>query len=131
MTALLLDTHAWVWALLSPEKLSARAAEAIAGSEAVIISPISLFEVAQKVRLGKWPELAPHLEALASDQETRDAPLTRQVARLAGLLDWTHRDPFDRLLGATAIEAGLPLVSKDAAFDALAGHAGWRRRIWD
>lgn len=46
------------------------------------------------------------------------------------MLDWPHRDPFDRLIAATAVELRCSLVSKDTAFDALDGTAGWHGRIW-
>ena len=53
MSAVLLDTHAWAWSLTGDERLSARATDAILGAERVMVSPISFFEIAQKVRLGK------------------------------------------------------------------------------
>ena len=49
----------------------------------------------------------------------------------AGLLAWDHRDPFDRMIAATAIELSCPLISKDPAFDGLAGFTGWCGRIWN
>ena len=52
------------------------------------------------------------------------------MAMLAGTLDWAHRDPFDRMIAATAIEMACPLVSKDAAFDGLDETTGWKERIW-
>jgi PIN domain nuclease of toxin-antitoxin system len=45
---------------------------------------------------------------------------------VAGSLDWPHRDPFDRLLAATALINGWPLISADPAFDRLTG----LRRVW-
>jgi PIN domain nuclease of toxin-antitoxin system len=33
--------------------------------------------------------------------------------------DWPHRDPFDRLLAATAIRSNLPIDSSDIAFDGV------------
>lgn len=49
----------------------------------------------------------------------------------AGGMDWSHRDPFDRMIAATAIELACPVVSKDSAFDGLRGRFGWRGRIWE
>lgn len=46
------------------------------------------------------------------------------VALTAGQLIWDHRDPFDRLIAATALERKLALVSADAAFDMVV------TRIW-
>ncbi len=54
------------------------------------------------------------------------AALDLEIARQAALLEWPHRDPFDRIIAATALEAGAPLVSKDASFDGCAGLS----RVW-
>jgi predicted nuclease of predicted toxin-antitoxin system len=40
-------------------------------------------------------------------------------------MTWDHRDPFDRIIAATAITRGLVLVSTDAAFNALTGMPKW------
>lgn len=130
MKRILLDTHAWVWSALDSSRLTAVARAAILDADAVHLSPISLYEVTQKARLGKWPEIAPHIDALAAESETLPAPLTRDVAARAGMLDWAHRDPFDRFIAASALELSCPLVSKDAAFDAFEGAPGWQGRIW-
>ena len=130
MKRLLLDTHAWVWSALDSSRLGAEAKAAILDADAVHVSPISVYEVTQKVRLGKWPEIGPHIDTLVAEAETLSAPLTRAVAARAGLLEWAHRDPFDRFIAASAIELLCPLVSKDDEFDALEGMPGWRGRIW-
>jgi PIN domain nuclease of toxin-antitoxin system len=120
LTAILLDTHAWAWSLTGDARLSQRAIAAIAGAEAVFVSPITFFEIGQKVRHGKWPEMQPfvnELPSLLEEQGGRVAVLEPETCLAAALLDWTHRDPFDRLLAATALSSGLPLVSTDAQFD--------------
>ena len=130
VTAVLLDTHAWVWSLMAAHRLTGTAKKAISTAVAIHVSPISLFEVAQKVRMGKWPEMRPHLSALAANEQTLSAPFSRSVALLAGSMDWAHRDPFDRIIAATAIVLKCPLISKDAEFDGLEGLDGWEGRIW-
>jgi PIN domain nuclease of toxin-antitoxin system len=45
---------------------------------------------------------------------------------LAGHLDWSHKDPFDRMLAAQAVLEDATLVSADAAFDSAPGV----RRLW-
>ncbi|TCL74932.1 type II toxin-antitoxin system VapC family toxin [Rhizobium sp. BK251] len=133
MNSLLLDTHVWAWSLTGDKRLSANAIGLIEQAEAVFISPISLFEVAQKVRIGKWPEMEPfvgHLPQLLEEQGGRTAALTPEICLNAALLDWAHRDPFDRLLAATAIDNRVPLVSADMVFDMLAGRDGWVARLW-
>ncbi|MCY3931993.1 MAG: type II toxin-antitoxin system VapC family toxin [Acidobacteria bacterium] len=130
MKRLVLDTHVWVWSALDSSRLTAVARAAILDADAVHVSPISLYEVTQKARLGKWPEIAPHIDALVAESETLPAPLTRAVAARAGMLDWVHRDPFDRFIAASALELRCRLVSKDDEFDALEGMPGWQGRIW-
>ena len=130
MSAVLLDTHAWIWGLMDSARLGGGAKAAILYADAVHVSPISVYEVVRKARLGKWPEIVPHVDALLNEGQTVSAPFTRAVAARAGALDWAHRDPFDRLIAATAIEMGWALISKDTEFDALAGARGWRGRVW-
>ena len=122
MKAILLDTHAWAWSLTGDERLSMRALSAIENAETVLVSPISLFEIGQKVRLGKWPQMAPFagdLPALLERQGGVLAELGALICLNAGLMSWTHRDPFDRFLAATALHRDVPIVSADTVFDAL------------
>ncbi len=49
--------------------------------------------------------------------------VTPQIMLEAGRLDWTNRDPFDRLVVATARMMGLPVVSSDKAFASAPGVA--------
>lgn len=118
----LLDTHAWVWSFLDDPMLSHGARQAIAGADAVFVSPVSLFEISQKVRIGKWPKMADRLDSLPdtlAEQGGLSATLTLEVALYAGALEWTHRDPLDRILAATAVLGGLQLVSADSMFDSF------------
>jgi PIN domain nuclease of toxin-antitoxin system len=124
----LIDTHIWAWVLTDDEAITpAMRHEIVSNNHA--ISPVSFYEIVQKVRLGKWPQMA----AFANDlpmiaQKTRLSviPVEGEIAQLAGSLDWPHRDPFDRLIAATALVNGLQLISADPAFDSLIG----LRRLW-
>lgn len=116
--------------MMASHRLADAAKTVIATASAVHVSPISLFEIAQKVRAGKWPGMRPHLSALAADEQALSAPFSPSVALLAGSMDWTHRDPFDRIIAATAVELECPVISKDAEFDGLDGLTGWKGRIW-
>ncbi|SEP37537.1 PIN domain nuclease, a component of toxin-antitoxin system (PIN domain) [Methylobacterium sp. ap11] len=122
MSSVLLDTHAWAWSLTGDKRLSMRAVDAITAADRVFISPISIFEIAQKVRLGKWPEMEsylPQLPILLSEQGGVAAGLDPDICIVAGTMAWAHRDPFDRLLAATAQHYHVPLVSADVAFDGI------------
>lgn len=124
MAAVLLDTHTWAWTITADKRLSKSARDALALADSVTISPISVFEIGQKVRLGKWPEMA-HFESaipeLLAGQIVLIVALTPEIALRAGLLDWPHRDPFDRILAATALEYGMDFISADTAFDVVPG----------
>ncbi len=127
MKAVLLDTHTWVWSLMADARLSAAAHGAIEQTETVLVSPISMFEIAQKVRLGKWPGMEPLVADLPSLLEAQGgviAELSSAICLNAGLMPWAHRDPFDRFLAATALNRGVPIVSADPAFDGLV------ERLW-
>lgn len=125
---LLLDTHAFLFLSQDSKLLGMQAqAELREGSNAVFISICSAWEMAIKLKLGK-------LELDLSLKDAIDAGLEAGL-RLLELspdavyrtldLDLTHRDPFDRILAAQALTAGMALVSRDPAFDA------WGvQRIW-
>lgn len=70
------------------------------------------------------------LPELAVNQGGRIIDLNPSIARSAGLLDWDHRDPFDRMLAGTALEMGLPILSADSAFDELSARPTWSGRVW-
>jgi PIN domain nuclease of toxin-antitoxin system len=118
---LLLDTHALVWWWTDDPRLPQMARTAIANPEnTIVVSAVSAWEIATKHRLGKWPEVAGIIEAFESNVlRSRFASLAISVrhARLAGLLDGPHRDPFDRMLIAQARAEDVPIVSRDKVFD--------------
>lgn len=123
---LLLDTHVWIWKLLEPEKLSAKAARALARSENdLFLSPISVWETLVLARRGRL-ELAPSADRWVATALQRSgttmAPLTHAVARKSESLGgYGSRDPADRFLVATALVEGLRLVTADRAMRRYAG----------
>jgi len=122
VTAVLLDTHAWAWSLTGDMRLSTKATALITEADSVFVSPISFFEIGQKVRIGKWPEMEPFindLPSLLAEQGGRVAALAPEVCLKGATLAWEHRDPFDRLLAATTLALGIPLISADEVFDTL------------
>jgi len=81
-------------------------------------------EMATKNRLGKMENANPLIDNWDSVMKRLGAdetPLTRKQALTAGLLDWAHRDPFDRMLAAQAINLNISLVTKDVELHALDG----------
>ncbi len=118
---LLLDTHIVVWAALDHPLLPPTAAEMITDStNRVMVSAASSWEIAIKVRSGRWREARAVLDQfqdacsdLAADLLAIDVEHTIR----AGLLEWSHRDPFDRMLAAQALVEDLALVTVDTAFE--------------
>jgi PIN domain nuclease of toxin-antitoxin system len=126
---IVLDTHVFTWVLANSPRLSSVAREVIAQSEDALVSTVSLFEIAQKVRIGKWADMEPVIGRLTDElakQGTRSVPPSAEICILAGQMPWSHRDPFDRIIAATALVLDLVLVSADTAFDSLPG----LRRVW-
>ena len=125
----LLDTHTWSWMLTVDPILTPSVREALDAADQLYLSPVSFYEIAQKVRLGKWPLMEPFVEnlpKLALDSGLAIASVSAEITLLAGTLNWPHRDPFDRMLAATALVHGWVLISADTAFDSLIG----LRRVW-
>lgn len=126
---LLLDTHALVWWWTDNARLPPPARAAIAGQDnAVFVSAASLWEIATKHRLGRWPAVAELLEGFdTSLRRSRFAalPIAHTHAKLAGSLEGEHRDPFDRMLLAQARLEALTLVSGDPVFRAYGAAVVW------
>ena len=117
---LLLDTHVWIWRLLEPERLSARAAAALAERDhEVHLSPISVWEtlvLARRGRLGLDPNPAAWVREALRRSAVIMAPVTHDVAiRSEALAGFASPDPADRFLVATALEASLVLLTADRA----------------
>ena len=118
----LLDTHVWLWSVVSPERITRVAREVLEDPETtLILSAVSSWEIAIKYHLGKLP--LPEAPAVfIPPRLVRDGieslPVEHHHAcRVAELPDH-HGDPFDRLLVAVAQLESLTLVTADAAFDA-------------
>lgn len=114
---LLLDTHLVLWAAFEPTRLSPKAAKVLA-SRAVPLafSLATLWEVAIKTSLGRPGfDVDPALlhRALLDEGFVELAIKAPHILRVARL-PWVHRDPFDRLLAAQALEEGLTLLTADA-----------------
>ena len=133
MSSVLIDTQILAWSLVDPGKLSETACAKLTEVTKVYVPPIAFYEIARKVRIGKWDEMKPHMDGLGGLVEKQGfhfAPYTARMATQAGLLEWDHRDPFDRMIAATALELKVELVSSDVVFDELDSRDDWRGRVW-
>jgi PIN domain nuclease of toxin-antitoxin system len=122
---LLLDTHVMWWALYDSKRLSKTAREAITdATNDLLFSPITPWELATKLRIGRFPEAATLVGTFAESVAKLGAielPVASRHGLLAGRLEWEHRDPFDRMLAAQSILEGARLVTVDRAFSTLPG----------
>jgi PIN domain nuclease of toxin-antitoxin system len=125
--AVLLDTHAFLWWCEDSRQLSRKARKAIS-EEDCLLSLASLWEIAIKVSLGKL-KLPASIDRYVPQQLALNGFSALEIGfrHISGCaeLPWHHRDPFDRLLVAQAVEEELPVVSRDPVFE----HYGIRR-IW-
>ncbi len=126
---LLLDTHSLLWFLADDPMLSAPAKTAIEDPvNPRLLSPVSLQEIAIKVQLGKLKLYEPFGVLFPAQLVlNRIKLLPIETAHIEPLttLPLFHKDPFDRLIAATALVEGLTVVSADQAFDAYGVNRLW------
>ena len=117
----LLDTHTFLWAVFTPDKLGSTARTIIRDpAHPIYLSTISFWEISLKYALGKLelvgcvpddlPEVALAMRLEFIFPEAAEAASFHRLPKLA------HKDPFDRMLVWQAIHQGLCLVSKDSRF---------------
>lgn len=125
----LLDTHTLLWCFNASPSLTARARRLIEnGSNEILVSAASAWEIATKVRLGKLPtgeELIGDFDRYLARLGFEGLSISLQHAVRAGRLPGDHRDPFDRMIIAQAEAEDLAIISNDRIFDAY--HI---RRVW-
>ena len=117
---IVLDTHAWIWLVNSPELISRDAMDSIDSAkrnDAILISCFSVWEVQMLVKLHRlvldrpadiWVRLSEKLSYL------RFVPVDNQIASLSVNLPGVfHPDPADRIITATALCHGATIITKD------------------
>ncbi|MCF2445409.1 type II toxin-antitoxin system VapC family toxin [Dyadobacter sp. CY345] len=118
---LLLDTHAVLWFIDGDLQLSANARELIENPvNQIYVSAISFFEISTKLKLGKLSLQKP-LNLIF--QDIADAYIKVLPISNSHLLEYQnvplisdHRDPFDRLIIATAVAENAGIISIDQKF---------------
>jgi len=118
---LIVDTHALLWALDDPAKLSQKAAVELKSlGNDLVVSAGTIWEIAIKVGLNKLSLSLPYRQWMAkavTDLGLVVIPITLENAEVQAGLPHHHRDPFDRLLVAQCLVDSLPVVSMDAQLD--------------
>lgn len=117
---IVLDTHVWYWwACDQHVRLPASLQETLATAPRIGVSAVSCFEIAHASRRGRIELPLPLDEWFVEALERSDVdllPLTPIIAsRAVGLTD-RHRDPFDRIIIATAVVLDGQLASLDGEF---------------
>jgi PIN domain nuclease of toxin-antitoxin system len=119
---LLLDTHVFLWYISADPKLPAAFRTAIQDpANAVFLSVASVWEAVIKYSLGKLPLPAPPEEYLPRQRELHGIatlPLEEGALTHLAKLPPLHRDPFDRILVAQALQHDLTMVTVDSAVKA-------------
>jgi PIN domain nuclease of toxin-antitoxin system len=116
----LLDTQSWLWMAAAPDRLSHTARVTVEDADnELFLSAASAWEIAIKHALGKLqlPE-APvsYVPTRMRLLRTSPLPIEHGHALRVNLLPPHHRDPFDRLLVAQALEERMPVLTSDPVF---------------
>jgi PIN domain nuclease of toxin-antitoxin system len=111
-----LDTHALLWLVATPEAVSPQAREVLAHRTCTLwVSAASAWEIAIKTRLGRLdgePLLSAWSDIIVG-MTASELPIESADAIFAGRLPWEHRDPFDRMLVAQATRRNLTIATRD------------------
>jgi PIN domain nuclease of toxin-antitoxin system len=121
MIAGVADTHTALWYLLKNPELSAPARQFIddagAGGHDILLSPVSLAEIVYLVEKRRLPESAYHqLRTALSDPDyvIEEAPFTGEVVDAMRQVPRAEiADMPDRIVAATAVYFGVPVISRD------------------
>jgi PIN domain nuclease of toxin-antitoxin system len=116
MNRYLLDTHTAMWYFNGDKTLSKTAGEIIRKlSNQIYLSIISVWELAIKINLGKlnFTGQAARFVHLSETDGFTILPIKTSHLTVLESLPLIHRDPFDRLLIATALDEQMPLISAD------------------
>ena len=116
---IVLDTHVWYRWVTPADPLPAPIQSLIARADAVVVSAISIWEIArlaQRGRIDLKRDIRVWLPIALSGAHIGCLPITEPIALRAALLPEIHRDPADRLIISTAIETASNLISFDAVF---------------
>lgn len=117
---IVLDTHALIWWISDPDRLSAKAGSAISKAKmqkSVYVSSISVWEIAMLVKKGRLKlkyEVNEWLRKIESLPFIKFWPVTNKISFDSVFLSGNPpADPADRIIISTAINLGYPLISAD------------------
>lgn len=111
---ILLDTPILLWTLADDRKLSKEARRLIQFATDVYVSAASYWELAIKIGLGKLDADLGELRQAAEHSGFIEVPVSGEHAQATLALADFHKDPFDRLIVATAIIEPMRLLTADS-----------------
>ena len=125
----IIDTHTFLWFGDRSVRLPVSIRDLIIDPDNVTqISITSFWEIGIKSSTGKLPLNTGLLElkAIAEEQSIEILPITVEAISLIQRMPFHHKDPFDRIIAATALVTGSVLLSADAVFDAYGVLRRWQ-----
>ncbi|ELP53663.1 PIN domain protein [Microcystis aeruginosa TAIHU98] len=124
----LLDTHALIWFLENDPQLPQTTRNQIETTPTIFVSIVSLWEIAIKTNIAKLTLSVPFnaIEANLIALGITQLPIAFADLEIYLSLPLHHRDPFDRLLIAQAINYSLTLISQDPHMDAYLIQRFWK-----
>ena len=133
MLPVLFDTHAIVWLLEQNPNLSSRAfqiySESLKRSQPLYLSAISVVEMVYLIEKKRIrPDALRQLqqELLQAPSALSVVPVTHEIAtRVVAIPRDAVSDPMDRMIAATALHLGIPLVTRDAKLRAAGIETLW------
>ncbi|TFH79088.1 MULTISPECIES: type II toxin-antitoxin system VapC family toxin [Pseudomonas] len=109
----LLDTHVLLWVLADDQKLSGKARQLINNAAEIYVSAATFWEMAIKVGLGKLSVDLDEIRRYCVESGFIELPISSEHAIAVKDLESHHRDPFDRLIVATAMTEPMKLLTAD------------------
>jgi len=131
---MLLDTHVLIWYLTGDPQLPQKLKEQITAEPLVYVSAAVIWEIAIKGSMGKLelggkpinsPQTVDQIRQECIEQQFLMLDINAAHAAAAPFLKGAHKDPFDRMLAAQAIQEAVPLVSADPVFDRMGVQRLW------
>lgn len=121
---ILIDTHYVIWAAIESTNIEPWAKALLADLDnEILVSSASVYEISFKVRLGKLPDAIKFESDLITNVEDslgyKLLHLEPETMMRAARFEHAHRDPFDRMIAAQAIQYNLPILSTDPKLDAF------------